>query len=64
MKPPPPKRFMGWKDLVITPAVEIALVTISLLCTIYVGSLFALGLFAKVLVFYFDFQKCKIVFTR
>src|ERR1051325_4317310 len=52
MKSAPPKRFMGWKDLVITPAVEFALLGITLACTVYVGRLFSLGLFAEFLIFY------------
>jgi hypothetical protein len=52
MKAVPAKRFMGWKDLVITPAVELALIAVSLVCTFYVGSVFELGLFAKTVFFY------------
>ena len=52
MKPAPPKRFMGWKDLVITPAVEFALLGVSFGCTVYLSSVLNLGLFAEFLIFY------------
>ncbi len=44
---------MGWKDLVITPAVEVAILLVSLVCTLAVNSLISLSLFANAIIFYF-----------
>ena len=43
---------MGWKDLVITPAVEIAILLVSLFCTLAMNRLISLSLFADAIFFY------------
>jgi hypothetical protein len=45
-------RFMGWKDLVITPAVETAILAISLLTVLLLNQFFSASLFANTLLFY------------
>jgi len=46
------KRFMTWKDMVITPAVETVILAASFLTTVYVNKLMELSLFGNVLLFY------------
>jgi hypothetical protein len=47
-----PNRFMGWKDLVITPAVELAILLISLASILSLSLWIPLSLFAKFILFY------------
>jgi hypothetical protein len=51
-EPTPYNRFMGWKDLVITPAVETAVLAISFLSVSILNRLVTADLFANVLLFY------------
>jgi hypothetical protein len=46
------KRFMTWKDLVITPAVEFVILLVTFVCTCYLNNLIGLSLFANVIIFY------------
>ncbi len=46
------KRFMGWKDLIITPAVEVVILLISLIPTFWLNSFLESSLFANVVIYY------------
>ena len=52
MKAEAPNRFMSWKDLVITPLVETAILTISYLSVLLLNRLDAFSLFTNVVLFY------------
>lgn len=52
MKAGSPNRFMTWKDLVITPAVETAILAISYLSVVVLNRLDGFSLFANALLFY------------
>jgi hypothetical protein len=45
-------RFMGWKDLVVTPAVEVAILAISFASVLLLNRLVSAGLFANAILFY------------
>ena len=51
-KKPAAKRFMGWRDLTITPAVETGIFLLSGLCTFLLHHRYQFGLFANLLLFY------------
>src|SRR5258706_8144515 len=46
------KRFMGWKDLIITPAIEFGILLLSLIPTIWLYSLTEISFFANVVIYY------------
>jgi hypothetical protein len=52
MKAGAPNRFMSWKDLVITPLVETAILTISYFSVLLLNRLDAFSLFTNVVLFY------------
>jgi len=53
VKTHPPSRFMGWKDLVVTPAVEIVVLGISFVSVVLLNRIFNSDFFASALLFYF-----------
>jgi hypothetical protein len=46
------KRFMGWKDLVITPAVQLGIFVIAAVGVVWLNQFFRFSFFANVVIFY------------
>jgi hypothetical protein len=49
----PHSRFMGWKDLVVTPAVELGVLSITFISVLILNRFSVVSLFANFLLFYF-----------